>query len=776
MKRIFAVLAIIIVMIMAFPVVASAIVTTGYIDAPRYSNGNHIKYIFINGANVSLYYIYNSNQFYYSYPIGTPNFPGSGETARNTPVSLFSWSNSAIGTYPSAIHPRIGGSYTNWGPYYTISNITNEKVKVACAIILLNGYNLSNQYTAYGIDYLRAQYATNVALQNLSAMCKNGSEFLTAYSPTSGNEQTATFCFDLGQAARRYLYNSTPRPLQVSPASGSMTVEGGYFVSNVTISLPDIQIGSWSQYYRNNYSINTGVFPAGTVFEGYTGVLDASGSQTIKIKVPINVNGGKTFNCSATGVYINHTANVNIYKVGTYDQYTRQITADESVAIYTNDISTPVANFTLATPSTPDLTVTSLSANKSTYEAGETVTVTATVANMGYSSVSSTTMELDISRIGTLRQVVPSLAANGGTRIVSFSFTAPTTIDDQTVTLTAMIDPDNTIEESNEDNNTLITTLGVNAVRPDVAITDATVQNWYAGKEAVVSATVKNLTEQPAPSVRVRFNIGEIELDENIPVAGNGSNLAVFRFTVPQAGEYTASFTADPSGEIAETDECNNTWSGEVTVVDLPPSIVLDPDDAGMEQQYDAFGLKALPETSHLVYHTWQETRLEGGSYITKDFWAKLITSFKISPDRRIARESMPDVMESGFGVQVYCTTTLTSNYDHPEKLIGPQMVWVRYPESGYGLTSNWQNVRDDLETQAGQEGDWSITWQYAVNPYSQVANRLHYTPLWFPDGEYTALAQAFYAWSPVGQFYDYLTDSVTMEGDMYDRITTVGR
>jgi hypothetical protein len=775
MKKIFAILAIIIVMIVAFPVVAGAAVTTGYIDAPRYSNGNHIKYTFINGANVSLYYIYGSGGSYYSYPIATPNFSSSGDTPKGTPVSLLSWSPSAIGTYWSTIYPRIGGNYASWGSQYTVSNMTNEKVKVAYAIILLNGYSLSSQYASYGIDYLRAQYATNVALQNISAMCRNRTD-ATGYSPTSGNEQTAAFCFDLGQAARRYLYNSTPRPLQVSPASGSMTVEGDYFVSTVTISLPDIQIGTRSQYYRNNYSINTGAFPAGTVFEGYTGELDASGNQTIKIKVPISGNGGKSFNCSATGVYINRTANVNVYKVGANDQYTRQITADESVAIYTNDISTPTADFTITTPAAPDLTVTYLSTDKFTYEAGEIVTVTAAAANIGYSDVSSTIMELDVSGIGTLRKTVHPLVANGGTGTFSFLFTTPTTIDDQTVTLTATIDPDNTVSESDEENNFLTTALGISAVRPDVTITDTTVQNWYAGKEAVVSVTVKNLTEQSAPSVRVRFNIGGMEMDEIIPVAGNGSNLAVFRFTVPQAGEYTVSFDADATSEIAETDESNNSWSGEVTIVDLPPSIVLDPDDTGMEQQCDAFGLKGLPETSHSDYHTWQEVRIENGNYVTKDFWIRLTTSFEISPDSRIAREDMPDVMESGFGLQVHCTTMLTSNYDHPDKLIGPQMVWVRCPESGYGLTADWQNVRDSLETQVGQAGDWAVTWQYAVNPYSQTTCRLHYTPIWFPDGDYTALAQVFYAWSPVGQLYDYITDNVIIEGDMYDRITTVGR
>jgi hypothetical protein len=211
-------------------------------------------------------------------------------------------------------------------------------------------------------------------------------------------------------------------------------------------------------------------------------------------------------------------------------------------------------------------------------------------------------------------------------------------------------------------------------------------------------------------------------------------------------------------------------------VVDLPASVVLDPDDEDMDQVYETYGLYDSPSVSSSTYHTWQEVRLENGSYITKTFWAKLTTTFVISPDERIAESDNPDTMESGFGFGIQCTTTLTTNYDCPEKLVGVQMVWVRYPESAYEQLSEWQNVNDSLEAEAGSAGDTTVMWQLAVNPYSVTGSRLHYTPLWYPDGEYTALAQAFYAWSPVGQMYDFQTDTLTIDGDMYDRITTVKR
>jgi hypothetical protein len=101
-------------------------------------------------------------------------------------------------------------------------------------------------------------------------------------------------------------------------------------------------------------------------------------------------------------------------------------------------------------------------------------------------------------------------------------------------------------------------------------------------------------------------------------------------------------------------------------------------------------------------------------------------------------------------------------------------MVWMRCPESAYGQLSQWQDVRDSLAAKTGNPGDTSVTWQLKVNPWSVTGSRLHYIPIWFPDGDYTAWAQAFYAWSPVGQLFEFKTDSLTIDGDMYDRITTI--
>lgn len=451
-------------------------------------------------------------------------------------------------------------------------------------------------------------------------------------------------------------------------------------------------------------------------------------------------------------------------------------TADSTGAVAESNEANNTRSTSFRVVSLPDLTVTALSGNKTQYEAGETVTVSAVIKNIGPTSASATTVRLTVPNIGTFSKNLSALSA-GASRTVTFTFTAPTSLSPQSITATAYTDPDNRVTESNEGNNTRTAAISIKALRPDVEIVDSTIADWYAGKQVTVSATVRNNTAQPVPSVAIRLTIDGVSYTESIPLPGNGSNLAVFRISVPEtAGSYAVKLTADPDGSLDETDENNNVLIKTIQVENIPASSVADPDDAAMEQRYTTYGLTGLPTTTSSTYHTWQEVRLESGSYVTKTFYARLTTTFQILPDSRIAYADRSKTMESGFGFSVQCITTISTNYDHPEKLVGAQMVWVRYPESAYGQLSAWQSVRDSLEIQTGEAGDMTATWRLAVNPYSVTGSRLHYTPLWFPDGEYVVWIQAFYAWSPVGQLYEHKIDALTISGDMYDRITTIKR
>ncbi len=427
----------------------------------------------------------------------------------------------------------------------------------------------------------------------------------------------------------------------------------------------------------------------------------------------------------------------------------------------------------------PDLTVTSLTTDKASYEAGETVTVTAAVKNQGYMDAGYAVVRLTNSPSTTTQDQGVTLA-KGTSTTLTYTFTAPTYLTDKSMTLTCSADATNLITELNETNNTATKTITIKALRADLTVVSSTATDWYAGMEVLVSATVQNLSAQPSSAVPVRLTVGSTVVNESIPVPGDGSNLAVFRFRVPElTGTASVIFQVDPGNIIPEINESNNLLEQSVQIIAVPAATFADPSDPNTEQyfQLHAKTLPNLPATTASNVHTWQEVRLESGSYVLHEYTARLETMLTVAPDPRVVKEEKPDTVESGFGLAITATTTLTTNYDHPEKLIPSQMNWLFFPESAYGQVSQWPLAYEGMEqTNATGSGTatTTLTWSYPVNPYSVAGSALHFTPLWTPDGDYQVLSQSFYAWSPLGQMVSYANDGATIEGDMYDRIAVV--
>ena len=426
----------------------------------------------------------------------------------------------------------------------------------------------------------------------------------------------------------------------------------------------------------------------------------------------------------------------------------------------------------------------SISTDKLMYEAGETVTTTVTVRNTGFVAAGSFVVRLTPAGLAVQNRTIASLAT-GGSSTQTFTFTAPESMTATTLNINALIDANNSIAEINELNNSLNTAVTINAAKPDLTIISDTITNYFTGKSVVIAAQISNPSVQPVPAVEVRLAISStssetvlISKSETIPIPARSSNLAVFRIQLPEtAGSYTISLQVDPSNLIQESNEGNNSRAKAVSISAENRIAMPDPDSTGLEQSFIQNGRKlpllSLPASS--AYHTWQEYRLESGSYVLKNYWMRLTTTFTISPDPRVSIAGQPDVIESGFGLTASALTTIITNYDRPEKLVGPQMLYSFYPETCYGL-SPYTRYANALAVASGNPGETSISWHYPVSPFSTVGSRLHYTPLWIPDGPYPVLAQAFYAWSPVGQVYEYKSDPVTILGDMYDRVTVVRR
>lgn len=59
--------------------------------------------------------------------------------------------------------------------------------------------------------------------------------------------------------------------------------------------------------------------------------------------------------------------------------------------------------------------------------------------------------------------------------------------------------------------------------------------------------------------------------------------------------------------------------------------------------------------------------------------------------------------------------------------------------------------------------------FQFAKNIYSTYNQRVHFSPVWFPDGSYTVNTHVMDIWTPAGMLAMNLTDDVTISGSLYD-------
>jgi len=432
----------------------------------------------------------------------------------------------------------------------------------------------------------------------------------------------------------------------------------------------------------------------------------------------------------------------------------------------------------------PDLAG-SIATDKAIYEAGETINVTFTVRNDGALPVSGFNSQWRMRTLGQPIEDQGQLDAAASSTIDAFgslthtvSFIAPSRAAASTLLIELDLDYDHRITELDETNNLIRHTIKVNEIRSDLSIISDNITTYLTDKDVVIAAKIHNQSPDSIPACPVSLQFGSETLTESIPIPAYSDNLVIFRVRTPaHAGSYPIRITVDPDDLFAEGDEGNNTLTKTVTVGPERRIAMPDPDAPALEQQFITNG-KTWPELTlpaSSKQHTWQEYRLENGDYVLKNFWMNMATTLDATPDPRIVIASSPDAMESGFGLAAHATTIITTNYDQPEKLVGPQLVYCFYPETAFGL-SPFNNIADGLVPVQGAVADFNLEWHFPVSPFSAIGSRLHFTPLWSPDGQYSVLGQVFYAWSPVGQLYDYPSDSVTIQGDMYDRVTVVRR
>jgi len=159
----------------------------------------------------------------------------------------------------------------------------------------------------------------------------------------------------------------------------------------------------------------------------------------------------------------------------------------------------------------------------------------------------------------------------------------------------------------------------------------------------------------------------------------------------------------------------------------------------------------------------------DGGYWEDQGWWefewysytAKLVPTMKITPDEKVPTaitKYSSFEMKSGYGYNIKVTASVSTSREYDVTLI--QNVVTLFPEFGYKTY--------DRLLEATRSGYYS-EWEFKQNKYSMTKQRVHFTPLWYPDGTYKTYMICFDSWTPEGQLVAQDTFDFEIEGNAYD-------
>ena len=136
---------------------------------------------------------------------------------------------------------------------------------------------------------------------------------------------------------------------------------------------------------------------------------------------------------------------------------------------------------------------------------------------------------------------------------------------------------------------------------------------------------------------------------------------------------------------------------------------------------------------------------------------ASLTASMAITPDS-FSPSATAVSLKSGYGIQEEVTARVTTTQS--SAVTAAQNAVTYFPEFGY--KDYWRLLEC---TVSGKRS----TMTFKDNPYSTYNRPTHFTPIWYPDGSYTAYTWLLDCWTPAGMLSMNLTDSLTVSGNLWE-------
>ena len=340
----------------------------------------------------------------------------------------------------------------------------------------------------------------------------------------------------------------------------------------------------------------------------------------------------------------------------------------------------------------------------------------------------------------------------------------------------------NHYSEVNPNNNQ--TASAYVTVKPKIDLTIQAItpnSDYRAGMTVITSYCIYNLSRHniiPSHNNTVSFEAFYYNGSSKIVVSsqtwsqavipGWGNNLCYFKWTVPTAAAgKTIYCTAKVNSTLSvnEYNTANNTATLTKTVASVITSQT--PDTQYEKQKPTGYTIPSSPTTQNGTA-TWTMWEYVNGGFVSKTYGIAISTANPtITPDSGCPSKEYANgvwKMRSGYGITMsyypYLTSVSGATLPSSTAYTVVQRAEARFPEFRYSTAVNSFRT---LQYQYSY-------WQFYANSNADGNERLHFTPLWYPNGNYTVSVTATDCWTPAGMIQAVKnSNTITIVDAAYD-------
>lgn len=307
-------------------------------------------------------------------------------------------------------------------------------------------------------------------------------------------------------------------------------------------------------------------------------------------------------------------------------------------------------------------------------------------------------------------------------------------------------------------NDKIISSLGLGIVKfpstlapaPEATVSDYT---YHTDIDVISAITVKGGVSDPDNSVTVTFTINGTKYKvNNIYYPEGGSQLVWVKWHTPS----TPQNITIPVEIKRDTKTVKKTMKVKIENLNDNP-----PPDPGPNDRNPYFTQDALPNEPEKKSSSWSvwETYKSGGIWKHRkvNHSASLSLGMNITPDEKVPTK-VGKTMKSGYGYNNVTTANVTTSFT--SAVTGAQNAITKFPEFRYVTYSRL------LERTTG---GLNAKFRFKKNIYSTYYRNVHFSPVWYPDGTYTAHTYVMDCWTPMGMLKGNVTDTLTIKGSVFD-------